>query len=118
MQLPPWCVSTPECRSLAARQTGEQKRLPAAAKAAGRREAREGSELSAPPQASLDKYKRKFSVATRKVPRFAGAKRKEIYRNFSWSGIEFSRGSLKPDWLQIIMTPESQRQMHSKNRFS
>jgi hypothetical protein len=45
--------------------------------------------------------KRKFRVAPRKVPRFAGAKRKEIYRNFSWSGIEFSRDSLKPDWLII-----------------
>jgi hypothetical protein len=39
MQLPPWCVSTPECRSLAARQLQDRrgsKRLLAAAKAAGR----------------------------------------------------------------------------------
>jgi hypothetical protein len=67
------------------------------------------SALETRPVYNPETSKRKFSVATSNVPRFAGARRKKIYQNFSWSGIEFSRDSLKPDWLQIIMTPEKVR---------
>jgi hypothetical protein len=46
-----------------------------------------------PPQ--QQKSKRKFRAATRKVPGISWTRRKKIYRNFSWSGHEFSRPSLE-----------------------